>query len=252
MKPAMLMPIRSSASRTLTTAMIPSRRFVVPRFPSMIDTSERRRLMRRLISRRPLALAERLVQEPPSFARHAGGLRHRAAQVAELPCEIFESGLELATHRAAALCEQQVAGKRADDPAHDGRCHCPVVHRARLLYVGSRPYLLFKLCATSCRGDRPPHSSIHPKNWFVDVGIQDVHLCRVSALFHEKGERDAVPALVAWTAGRFVFERHRADTLRIDVEPADEVFAGSRCTLERLHVPGIMRRELRIAFDHQN
>ena len=96
MKPATPMPMTTSASSTLTAAMIPSSRFVVPSSPDMVCASERRRLVRCRIARvRPTRFANRVVQQLPALVRDAGRFLNGGAEAHELPCEVFERRLEL-------------------------------------------------------------------------------------------------------------------------------------------------------------
>src|SRR5690242_20556040 len=119
MKPAMPAPMNTRASRTLTAAMIPSRRFVVPSSLPM-SPSERRRLMRARVPRRLMAaFAERIVQELPALVGHTGGFLHRRAEAHELAREVVERGLDLPPQAAAVLCEKQIPGDAADHGAHD-------------------------------------------------------------------------------------------------------------------------------------
>src|SRR5215471_17695093 len=132
-------PMMTSASRTLTAAMIPSSRFVVASSVPMA-TSERRRLMRPVVARhRRRAFAERIVQELPAFVGHAGRLLNGGAEAHELAREIIERRLDLPTYVSAVIGEEQIAGDAADHGTDNRRCH--------RLRVGHRP------------PTRPPHAT---------------------------------------------------------------------------------------------
>src|SRR5262249_54430610 len=126
------MPATTSASRMLTTAMIPRKTFVVPRFPS-IGPSEGARLMgRRIVGPPRGGFSHRFSEELPSLAGNAGGPIQRAPEMVELARKLFNSRLELATQCSAAVREEQVTGNPSDDGS-DGRCcngPCLVSHCA--------------------------------------------------------------------------------------------------------------------------
>src|SRR5579872_7333557 len=106
-------PITSSASRTLTAAMMPSKRFVVPRLPVIRDRSlEGRGLMARAVARRRRLrhVSERVVEEFPPFVRDAGRALHGRAEAVQLAREIVERRLELAPKRTTLICEEQIPG----------------------------------------------------------------------------------------------------------------------------------------------
>src|SRR4051812_31231111 len=106
MKPATALPMTTNASRTLTAAMMPSSRFVVPSSLPMA-ASKRRRLMRPGVARRlTAALAERLVQQLPSFVRDACRLLHCRAEAHELTREVVERRLDLPPQAAAVIGEE--------------------------------------------------------------------------------------------------------------------------------------------------
>src|SRR5262245_19129393 len=121
MKPAMPAPIRTSACSTLTAAMTPRKRFVVPSCGSM-GSSKRTGLMRvREALRRP-GLADRFVQQLPAFARHPGGFRHRAAEMVELAGEVLECRLQAPAQFATPVGKEHVRDRCTDDradTAHD-------------------------------------------------------------------------------------------------------------------------------------
>src|SRR6266545_7015735 len=98
MNPPTPMPMSSSASSTLTAAMIPSRTFVVSRFPI-------------ILLRRPAALraAGDIVQRPPSLARDVPCLFDRAAHAMHLTQEVVELRLDLVADAAAVLCHVEPA-----------------------------------------------------------------------------------------------------------------------------------------------
>src|SRR5260221_6283248 len=99
----------SSASSTLTAAMMPSSRFVVPSSPAMTP-SEGRGLARRRVARRRRGFAEGVVQQLPAFVGHAGGFLKGAPGSHELPREIIQRRLELAPHPAAVLGGKKRSG----------------------------------------------------------------------------------------------------------------------------------------------
>src|SRR6185295_20367130 len=109
MNPATPMPMMTSASSTLTAAMMPSMRLVVPN-SLPICTSERRALMRVAVARRLLsAFAERVVQQLPPLVGDPRGFLDGRPEAHELAREIVESRLDLATNAAAVIGEEQVA-----------------------------------------------------------------------------------------------------------------------------------------------
>src|SRR5262245_3642413 len=102
MKPAMPAPMSASASSTLTAAMIPSSRFVVPSSPAM-GSSEWRRLARASVPRRWRSLAEGVVEQLPALAGNAGCLLHGGSEADELAREVVQRRLELPTQRATVV-----------------------------------------------------------------------------------------------------------------------------------------------------
>src|SRR5690349_20540158 len=140
MKPPIPMPVMSSASSTLTAAMMPSSRFVVPSSPAMAP-SERRQLARRRVARRLRRVAERVVQQLPAFVGHARGLLNGGPEAHELAREIIQRRLDLAPQGAAVLGEKQASGGAANDRSNQcGRQCARVVHQAS--YQKARIYKL--------------------------------------------------------------------------------------------------------------
>src|SRR5450759_2846749 len=130
MKPATPMPMITSASSTLTAAMIPRSTLVVPNSPDIYVTSEWGRLAARRPRRRLPALAERVVQQLPAFVGKSRRLLGRAPEAHELAREVFERRLDLSTHAPPTLREEQVPSDTTDDGAHDrGRYYPRVVHQ---------------------------------------------------------------------------------------------------------------------------
>src|SRR5258708_27528612 len=121
-------PTATSASRTLTAAMMPSRRLVVPRSP-VIDASKRRRLMRRRIAagRFFANRAAHFIQQLPAFVRHAGRLVNGRSEALELAREVFDRRLELPPQRSSASGEEEVAHDSANPAAGTGPPHRPRV-----------------------------------------------------------------------------------------------------------------------------
>src|SRR5581483_3661134 len=138
-------PMTSSASSTLTAAMMPRMRFVVPRLPVMAP-SERRGLTdavaRRLLLR---SVAERFVQELPPFVRNAGRALHRRAEAVQLAREVVERRLELTAKRSSMFCEEQIPGYGADDRAADRR-----KHYARVIHTRLPPNVARSFRGSSC------------------------------------------------------------------------------------------------------
>src|SRR6266511_4781394 len=129
MKPPMPIPMIASASITLTAAMMPSSRLVVPSSPAMTVTSEGSCLSAGISVWTRARLAERVVQQPPPFVGNTGGSLERAAEAVELSSEIVERRFELAPERTAALGEKQVAGHSADTcPDERRRDSCLISH----------------------------------------------------------------------------------------------------------------------------
>src|SRR4051794_21937847 len=88
--------------------------------------------MRARIARGLLAaLAERVVQQLPSFTGDAGRLLDSRAEAHELAREVVERRLDLPPYAASVIGEEQVPGDAADDGAHDRCCDCSrVIHQA--------------------------------------------------------------------------------------------------------------------------
>src|SRR5437868_14626457 len=98
-------------------------------------------------TRRLRDLAERLVQELPAFAGHAGSALQGAAEAVQLARNVVERRLDRAANAATVVREEEIAGGAADDCADDGRRDCPrVVCHARLPRAKSRSGLkVYKL-----------------------------------------------------------------------------------------------------------
>src|SRR5262245_5235620 len=127
MNPATPAPMITSASSTLTAAMMPSSRLVVPSSPAM-DTSEWRRLPRTGVARRR-DVAERVVQELPALGGDAGCLLHGRTEAHELACEVVERRLDLPPHATAVLREEQISRDASNYRTDNRGRHCPrVVH----------------------------------------------------------------------------------------------------------------------------
>src|SRR5579871_1711159 len=146
-------PITSSASRTLTAAMMPSRRFVVPRLPVIRGRSlEGRGLMARAVARRRLRhVGERVVEQLPPFVRDARRALHGGAEAVQLAREVVERRLELAPKRTTLICEEQIPGYGTNHRTADrGKHYARFVHtRLPVPNVAERPVRKgFKLCAT--------------------------------------------------------------------------------------------------------
>src|SRR3989442_11956935 len=100
-------PISRSASRTLTAAIMPSRRFVVSRFPAFIPSlsSVRRAgaLIRRLGARRV-----ELVHRADAVVGHGADLFDRGLEPCEFAPQIVDGGLEAAAHLMPTLGKEEV------------------------------------------------------------------------------------------------------------------------------------------------
>src|SRR4051812_25751181 len=144
------MPMMTSASSTLTAAMMPSNRLVVPSSLPMTPL-ERRRLMRSGETRRLMAaFADRIVQQLPAFVGDAGRLLHGRSEAHELAREILERRLDLPAHPATLVGEEQIAGDAADHRADDCRCDSTrVVHQAS--YPDNSSYKLYATHAAAAR-----------------------------------------------------------------------------------------------------
>src|SRR5205814_644215 len=104
--------------------------------------SERGRLVRRGIPPLGIPLAQRVVQELPSFAGNAGSTLYRTAKTVELTSDVIERRLHLTPQLAAVLSEKQVACCAANYRTNDCCNNRSVFHidlRARRLGVGNGP-----------------------------------------------------------------------------------------------------------------
>src|SRR5574339_1085468 len=118
MNPAIPAPISSSASSTLTAAMMPSMTFVVPRLPSIRDSS----LSSRLRGPATAGGAPRdVVQRPPALVGCRPGLFHRPAHPRDLADEVIQLRLDLVPDAAAVLGQIEPSPDTADDGAQEGR-----------------------------------------------------------------------------------------------------------------------------------
>src|SRR4051812_41395422 len=133
MSPATPMPMTTSASRTLTAAMMPSNTFVVDRSTVMQSPLERRGLMgARHAARRAADRSQRLVQHLPAFVGHAGQLLHRRAELDELAVEVVKRRFNRVADGAPAFGEEEVAGQSAKYGADHSGCNGSRVSHARL------------------------------------------------------------------------------------------------------------------------
>src|SRR5436190_3181767 len=123
------MPIIANASRTLTAAMIPSSRLVVPSSPDMSLSSEWGRLACARIARvrRLAAVAHRLVQELPPLGRDAGRLVDGRSEAVELAREVVERRLELFAQPPSVIGKKQIPGHASNHRADNRRRHRPRV-----------------------------------------------------------------------------------------------------------------------------
>src|SRR5262245_11835788 len=118
----------ANASKTLTTAMIPSSKLVVPSSPDMSLSSEWRRLACARIARlRLAAVAHCFVQELPPLVGDAGRLVDGRSEAVELAREVVERRLELSTQPPSALSEKQIPGHASNDGADNRHRHRPRV-----------------------------------------------------------------------------------------------------------------------------
>src|SRR4051812_34754116 len=104
----------TSASSTLTAAMMPSMTLVVPR-SSMSSTSEGIRLVMRRERVRLAAIAERLVQNVPALRGHTHRPIDCSAQLDQFACEIFNRRLELSPQLPTPVGKEHVSGNAARD-----------------------------------------------------------------------------------------------------------------------------------------
>src|ERR1043166_3767299 len=103
----------TTASTMLTTAMIPSRRFVVSRFPAfMLPASSVRRTRRR--ERRLLARRVEFVHRANTVVGHLPQLFDGFLEPREFAPEIVNGGLYPIAHVLARLGKEEVTGGRAD------------------------------------------------------------------------------------------------------------------------------------------
>src|SRR5262245_59993927 len=119
----------ANASKTLTTAMIPSSKLVVPSTPDMSLSSEWGLLACARIARLRLlaAVAHRFVQELPPLVRDAGRLVDRRSEAVELAREVVERRLELPTEPPSAIGEEQIPGHASYHGADNRHRHRPRV-----------------------------------------------------------------------------------------------------------------------------
>src|SRR5438128_658102 len=147
MTPATPTPTSSNASSTLTAAMMPSNRLVVPSSADITCSSEGRRLARPRIAWRLLtSFAERFVQQLPPFVGYACRLLDRRPEADQLARDVLECRLDLTPERSPAIGEEQITGRSSNHRACQGCRQRSVVHHAMppLVQETSR----FKLCAT--------------------------------------------------------------------------------------------------------
>src|SRR5262245_53313704 len=113
MKPAMPTPMSTSASRTLTAAMMPIKRFVVLRSGAI-----------GLLSPPAAALrtAGDVVQRSPPFVGRASRLFHRSANAGQLAEEVIELGFDLVADSSTLLRQVQPAPHATND-CPQTRCH---------------------------------------------------------------------------------------------------------------------------------
>src|SRR5581483_10000702 len=132
-KIAMAAPATTRISSTLTAAMMPRKRLVVPRsdildLASWSDRTsltgrsvfrppllEGRRLMRARIPELGVLFPERLVQQLPSFVGHADRFSEGRAKIGELAGEVVERRLHPPAQGAALLGEQEISHHSAQD-----------------------------------------------------------------------------------------------------------------------------------------
>src|SRR5690349_19228927 len=84
-------------------------------------------------------VAERVVQQSPSFARHPSGALNRTAEAVELTRDIVECRLHFTPQLAAVLGEKQVACSTADDSAHQSCDHRSIRHGSLLELRNGEP-----------------------------------------------------------------------------------------------------------------
>src|SRR5262245_28833100 len=90
--------------------------------------------MRARVPRRVLAaLAERVVQQLPAFARHVGGALERCTEAVQLACDVVEGRLDLTPQLASPIREEQIARHAPDDCPDDGCCYSFVAHAGLLI-----------------------------------------------------------------------------------------------------------------------
>src|SRR4029453_1535014 len=195
-----------NASKTLTTAMMPSSRLVVPSSADMSLSSEWRRLACAWIARlrRLTAVAHRLVQELPPFVRDAGGLVDGRSKVVELAGEVVERRLELSAQPPPAIRKKQIPGQAPNHRADNRRRH-----RSRVLHHDASswqkpPYIaafLQVMChevRRGCLGSQEV-AALQPGN---SVGFQDAasafRLDEVTGIAEIMSRRDSGPTTAAF------------------------------------------------------
>src|SRR5205085_1497640 len=121
----------TSASSTLTAAMMPSRMLVVPSC-SIGITSERVRLMMSRERCRAGPFAHGVVEDTPALRGHVDGPVHGSAKLQQLLREVLERRLDAPAKFAPAFREQHVSRDSPGYPADDRRHNrsLPVVHTA--------------------------------------------------------------------------------------------------------------------------
>src|SRR5258706_15932108 len=130
-------PISRSASRTLAAAMIPSRRFVVSRFPAFIPSlSSVRRTGAGIGRLRPRRVE--LVHRSDAVVGHRPELFDGSLELAEFAPQIVHGGLELVAQLMPPVRKEEVtlggARNRADNCAcdhHSRLVHTPLLRLAQ-------------------------------------------------------------------------------------------------------------------------
>src|SRR5258705_3852529 len=162
-------PISRIASRTLTAAMIPSRRFVVSRFPAFIPSlSSVRRTGAGIGRLRPRRVE--LVHRTDAVVGHRPELFDGSLELAEFAPQIVHGGLELVAQLMPPVRKEEVthggARNRADNCACDH--HSRLVHTP-LLRLAQR-YPASKTGATGRKTQIPNPKSQIP-NLLVGLGL---------------------------------------------------------------------------------
>src|SRR5919198_6177025 len=139
MTPATPTPMSTNASNTLTAAMMPSNRLVVPSSADIRCSLEGRRLAWTRVAWRLLTrFPERIVQQFPAFIGHAGRLLDRRPEADQLARDVLERRIDLTPKRSPAISEEQVPDPSSNHRAcHDCRQRS-VVHHASLLVSHQR------------------------------------------------------------------------------------------------------------------